>query len=57
MEDGAALDQLLYSHQIHPRPGQQSVYISQMSICLHEIQHRPKIEGFNNDIKKKKKKG
>lgn len=54
MDDGVAIDQLVYSHQVHPRPRQQSVYLQQMSVCLHEIQHLPKIDGFNNNKNKKK---
>lgn len=55
MDEGVAIDQLVYSHQVHPRPHQQSVYVQQMSMFLHEIQHLPKIEGFNNEKNKSEK--
>lgn len=47
MNDGAALHQIIYCHQIHPRAGQQSVNLNQMSMCLHEIQHCPKSPPFS----------
>lgn len=55
MDEGVVIDQLVYSHQVHPRPHQQSVYLYQMSMCLHEIQHHPKIKGFNNEKSEKRR--
>ncbi len=55
MDEEVVLNQLIYSHQIHPRQRQQSVHLHQMFMCRHEFQqfrHRPKIEGLNNDKSK-----